>query len=297
MVDFSDRVCIVAGGGHGIGEATAKQLADLGATVVVNDLGSSEHGEGESEEPAEQTAQDIRDDGGEAMAHFGDVADLDYTQSLVEDTFSEYGRIDACANFAGILRDRMTFNMSEDEWDIVIDVHLKGHFSLLRNLSAHWREQSKEIDGPLEPKRSFLAVSSESALGSIGQINYSAAKAGILGLTRTGARDLSRYGVRVNSLMPRAFTRLIASMPENYRPDEEEMPGPDDLAPLNAYLLSEAADDDTGVTFLNGGETIGLVSDPEVYKTASRDGGWTPDLIEERFDELLGQGEDLEWLD
>ena len=290
---LENRVCIVAGGGHGIGRATAIELANHGATVVVNDLGSSEHGEGESEEPAQEVADTIREEGGEAMAHFGDVADLEYTQSLIDDTVSEYGDVHSIANFAGILRDRMSFNMTEEEWDAVIDVHLKGHFAIARNAAAYWREQSKEVDGPLDPQRSFLLVSSVSGLGSIGQLNYSAAKAGVLGMTRTLSRELYRYGVRVNALMPSAFTRLIETMPEQYQPDEEDRIPPEELAPFNAYVLSDAAEDITGCTLRNAGPTVGVYSDPELRSSAYSRDGWTVEELAERFQGTVGADYDL----
>jgi NAD(P)-dependent dehydrogenase (short-subunit alcohol dehydrogenase family) len=282
---LTDKVCIVNGGGHGIGRATAYELADHGATVVINDLGASEHGEGQSEEPAETVARELREEGHEAMAHFGDVSSLDYTERLVNDTVDEYGRIDAVANFAGILRDSLIHKMTADEWDDVIRVHLRGHFSLLHYVSAQWRESAREQDDFLEPQRSFLAVSSQSAMGNVGQMNYSAAKAGVLGLVRAAARELSRYNIRVNALMPRAHTRLVDTMPEQFQPDD--LPDPEDLAPLNAFLLSEDARDVSGRTILAGGDEIGVVSDPEVYRTALREGGWTFEALSKSFKDTL----------
>lgn len=288
---LEDKVCIVTGAGQGLGEAVAIELGKYGATVVVNDLGTSMSGEGASEEPAEQTVQAIRDNGGEAMAHFGDVSDLEYTQSLVDDTLEEYGRVDGAVNFAGVLNDAISYKMSEDEWDRVIRVHLKGHFALLRPLAAHWREKD-ENDG-LEPQRSFIGLSSTSVFGNVGQLNYSAAKAGVLGFTRTAAIELNRLNVRVNALIPTAYTRTIESMPEERQPFSEDEFPPEKVAPLVGYLLSDEAMDITGCTVRAAGDMIGLLSDPEVTHLAYRDGGWTPERIAESFREVT-DGEDLD---
>jgi NAD(P)-dependent dehydrogenase (short-subunit alcohol dehydrogenase family) len=139
MTDLlEDKVCIVTGAGHGIGRATAVELGSLGVNVVVNDLGATVHGEGASGEPVEETVDAVEDAGGTAISHFGDVTDLEYTEELVEDTVAEFGRVDGVANLAGILRDSLAHKMTGDEWDTVISVHLRGHFSLLRNAAIHW---------------------------------------------------------------------------------------------------------------------------------------------------------------
>lgn len=283
---LEDKVCIVTGAGQGLGEAVAVELGDYGATVVVNDLGTSMTGEGESEDPAEETARTIRENGGDAMAHFGDVSDLEYTQSLVDDTLEEYGRIDGAVNFAGVLNDAISYKMTEEEWDRVIRVHLKGHFALLRPLAAHWREKH-EGDG-LEPQRSFIGLSSTSVFGNVGQLNYSAAKAGVLGFTRTAAIELNRLNVRVNALIPTAYTRTIESMPEDRQPFSEDEFSPEKVAPLVGYLLSDEAMDITGCTVRAAGDMIGLLSDPEVTHLAYRDGGWTPERIAKSFREVTG---------
>jgi NAD(P)-dependent dehydrogenase (short-subunit alcohol dehydrogenase family) len=289
---LSDKVCIVAGGGRGIGEAVAVELGREGATVVVNDLGSSVHGEGESEEPAERTVAAVEEAGGEGMAHFGDVASLDYTESLVEDVVEEYGRVDGVVNFAGILRDSISYKMTGEEWDQVIRVHLRGHFSLLRNTANHWRERAR--DGGLESQRSFLGVASRSALGSPGQANYSAAKAGIMGLTRTAARELARFDVRVNAFMPTAYTRMIDEIPEERRPfTREEMP-PEKVGPMVAYLMSDGAEDITGMTIRAAGDGVGLVSDPEIHRLGFQEGGWSPEEIDEKFRSTVAGGIDLD---
>lgn len=279
---LEDKVCIVAGGGRGLGEAAAVELGEQGATVVVNDLGASVGGEGRSEEPARATADRVREAGGSASVHFGDVSDLDYTERLVADTVAEHGRLDGVANFAGILRDAISYKMDGDEWDAVVNVHLRGHFALLRNAGAHWREAYDEGEEGFDHQRSFLGLTSRAALGNPGQANYSAAKAGIMGLTRTAARELHRYDVRVNALMPTAYTRMIAEIPGPDPFSEEELP-PEKVAPMVAYAMTDAAEDVTGVTLRAAGDEIGVVSDPEVVRVGVMEGGWTTEAIAEHF--------------
>jgi NAD(P)-dependent dehydrogenase (short-subunit alcohol dehydrogenase family) len=289
---LENKTCIVAGGGRGLGRATALELARYGANVVVNDIGSSVDGEGASEEPAREVINEIAADGGEAMAHFGDIASLEYTEELVADTVAEYGRLDGIVNFAGVLRDSFLVNMTGEEWDRVVRVHLRGHFSLLRNAAAHWREQAKAAGG-LSSQRSVVNVTSRSALGNLGQANYSASKAGILGLTRTGARELARYDVRVNALMPTAFTRMIENIPEEQRPFEEDELPPEKVAPMVGFLMSDAADDITGCTVRAAGDMVGLVSDPDIHRIGIKEGGWTVEDLAANFRDQLGEGIDL----
>ena len=285
--DLSGRVCIVTGGGRGLGAATATELAARGATVVVNDLGADDEDGGG---PAADVVADIRGQGGEASAHLGDVSDLDYAASLVEDAVADHGRLDSVVNFAGILRDSYLTNMTEAEWDDVIRVHLKGHFALLRAAARHWREEAG--DESLDPQRSFLAVTSRSALGNVGQLNYSTAKAGVLGFTRTASTELHSTGVRVNALMPSAFTRMTESIPEEHRPyTREEMP-PEKVATTVAFLASDAATDVTGVTVYSGGDRVAVYSDPEPVRAGVRPGGWTPDELAESF-ETIAEGVEL----
>lgn len=284
--DLTDRTVVVTGGGRGIGEATAKAFAEHGASVVVNDLGVTNEGEGSDPEPADETVADIRDAGGEAESHFGDVADLEYCEQLISDTVETYGSGDTVINFAGILRDNFLVSMTEDDWDQVVGVHLKGHFALIRAAGQHWRESFKADDG-VDTERSFIAVSSAAARGNPGQINYSAAKAGILGVMRTGARELERYDVRVNALMPVALTRMIEGIPDNQLPDvDEETLSPKHVAPMAVFLGSDEAEGVTGCTFAVGGEGLIYVTDPELRSAAFRDGGWTVDDITEKFSQL-----------
>lgn len=286
------NVCVVAGGGRGLGKATALHLGELGATVVVNDLGTDPEGTDRSEEPATEVAELIRADGASASAHFGDITSLEYTERLVADTVEEYGRIDGVVNFAGILNDSISYKMTGEEWDSVIDVHLRGHFALLRNVAAHWRERAGD-DG-LERQRSFVTMTSRSALGNPGQMNYAAAKAGVMGMTWTAARELARFNVRVNAVMPTAYTRLIEEIPEEHRPfTAEEMP-PERIAPPVAYLLSDHAEDINGCIVRAAGDAVGLVSEPSIDRLAFKDGGWTVDELADRFRETVGEGVDLD---
>ena len=290
---LEDSVCIVCGGGRGVGRATAELMARKGASVVVNDLGVDLSGENADVQPAQETVDNIVDVGGEAMVHYGDVTELEYTERLINDTVEEYGAVHSITNFAGILRDRMIFNMSEEEWDAVIDVHLKGHFSILRNASRHWKEryEAEEFDR----QRSFLGVSSSAAIGWAGQPNYAAAKAGVLGLVRNCAQELTRYNVRVNALWPEAYTRMYKSIPEEYRPDamSDETHGPQLVAPLPAFLASEAATDVTGCTVGLGSGELSFIDDPDRVKRITKEvpadtptGGWTPEEIADAWDAL-----------
>lgn len=285
----------MAGGGRGLGEATAIELGRHGGTVVVNDLGVSLSGEDESAEPAETTAEAVREAGGEATAHLGDVSSFEYTADLVADTIEEYGRLDGVINYAGILRDGISYKMDPADFDAVIEVHLRGHFCLLRNAAAHWRERAgKREDDTLATQRSFVSVVSPAIWGNPGQINYASAKAGILGLTRTAAVELSRLNVRVNALMPLGFTRMVEAIPEDQRGvDPEDIP-PEKVAPVAAYLLSDAATDVTGCTIRAAGDEIGVVSTPEIVRRGYDSDGWSLEDVAERFESEVAQGIDLD---
>ncbi|MFQ3318729.1 MAG: NAD(P)-dependent dehydrogenase (short-subunit alcohol dehydrogenase family) [Natronomonas sp.] len=283
---LEDRVCLICGGGHGIGEETAVAMADHGATVVVNDLGVDVSGEGSDEQPARETVERIEERGGEAMAHFGDVTDLAYTEQLIEDTVEEYGAVHAIANFAGVLRDGMLFKMTEEQWDTVVDVHLKGHFSLIRNAAEHWRARSKELDG-FERERSFICVSSGVSVGNVGQANYTAAKAGILGLMRTAALELDQYDVRVNAMWPTAVTRMTEDLPAMAAVDPDDL-GPGHVTGVPVFLAGEESEGVTGCTVAVAGDNVAIVSDPERERTLSTDDadGWSATELADRWAEL-----------
>jgi NAD(P)-dependent dehydrogenase (short-subunit alcohol dehydrogenase family) len=283
------KVVIVTGAAGGLGRATAVAAADVGATVVMNDLGSDPSGEGADEEPLREAAAAIRDDGGDVRTSFGDVSDPEYVDAMVEETVEAEGKVDGVVNYAGFLRDGMSFKMEKADWDAVIDVHLSSHFNLVRSLGSQWRERFKADD--IDTERSFVSVSSAAARGSASQINYSTAKAGVLGLTRTAARDLHRYDVRVNAIMPAAVTRAITAN----APDEvvESLPvdelGPERVAPLPVGLLSDAAEGVTGWTFAIAGERVYTVTDPDFDRSALMKGGWTAEDLAESFDDLLAE--------
>ena len=250
---------------------------------------------------------EIEAEGGEAIAHYGDVTDLDYTQQLIEDAVAEYGAVHNITNFAGILRDRMVFNMTEEEWDAVIDVHLKGHFALIRNAAAHWRERFKEEE--YEKQRSFTGVTSGAAFGSAGQPNYAAAKAGVLGLIRSTGQSLYQYNVRSNAVMPAAtLTRMTESIPEEHRPDmTEDTHGPHLVTPAAAFYASDDATGVNGTTVrIGAGGVVGYVSNPSVQREFRKElpadtytRGWTPQELAEEWDALT-EGYDTniapEWL-
>ncbi|MFJ3230095.1 3-oxoacyl-ACP reductase [Streptomyces sp. NPDC086787] len=258
---------IVTGAGRGLGRAEALELAGLGAAVVVNDYGRpGRDGSGEaSAGPAEEVAAEIRAAGGRAVAHLGDVADSEQARELVETAIGEFGKLDILVNNAGILRDRMVFSMTEDEWDSVIRVHLKGHFNTTHFAAAHWRERSKRTGEPVYGR--IVNTSSEAFLaGSAGQPNYAAAKGGIVGLTTSTALALGKYGVTANAICPRARTRMtedvFAGLP---RPGEGLDPlAPEHVAPLVGYLASPAAARVNGQLLVVHGGMVAVIERPRV---------------------------------
>ncbi|MFC8196146.1 3-oxoacyl-ACP reductase [Streptomyces sp. NPDC057298] len=266
------RSVVVTGAGRGLGRAEALELARLGAAVVVNDFGQpGRDGSGDaSAAPAEEVAAEIRAAGGRAVAHTGDVADHQQARELVELAISEFGRLDVLVNNAGILRDRMVFSMSEDEWDSVIRVHLKGHFNTTHFASAHWRARSKAADAPVYGR--IVNTSSEAFLaGSAGQPNYAAAKGGIVGLTTSSALALAKYGVTANVICPRARTRMTADVFAGFQePGGEEAEGrldplaPEHVAPLVGYLASPAAAHVNGQLLVVHGGMVAAVERPRV---------------------------------
>ena len=270
------RVAVVTGAGRGLGRAEALELARAGARVVVNDLGVTLDGSDDDGDPAESVAAEIRDAGGEAVAHHGDVADVDAAADLVETAVGIFGSLDILVNNAGILRDRMIFSMSEEEFDAVVRVHLKGHFATLRAATAHWRERSKAAGGPVYAR--VVNTSSEAfLLGSPGQPNYAAAKGGIIGLTLSTAAACGKYGVRANAICPRARTRMTAEVFEG----DGDGDGGDALDPAHvarfvAFLASPAAERISGQVFVVYGRQAGLVGAPPLEATfVAGDGGWT----------------------
>lgn len=240
------RVAIVTGGGRGLGRAYALMLASQGAKVLVNDLGSSASGMGEDQTPAEEVVSTIRAAGGQAEINTSDVADWDGAQSMIQQAVETFGGLDILINNAGILRDRMLVNMTEQDWDSVIRVHLKGTFAPLHHAANYWRLQQK-AGKPVDAR--IINTTSHSALfANIGQTNYAAAKAGIATMTVVAARELSRYGVTANAIAPRAQTRMTEGLRE-YTEEQVERRSPEWIAALVTWLASPESKDISGRVF------------------------------------------------
>ena len=281
---LKDRVAIVTGAGRGIGRGEALLLASEGAKVVVNDFGGSAAGEGGEKSPADEVVEEIKALGSDGLANYGNIADYSTGEELVQQAVDTFGRLDIVINNAGILRDRMVFNMAEDEWDVVLAVHLKGHFNLTRAASVVFRQQRSGV---------FVNTSSESGLGNMGQANYSAAKEGIIGLTRTVARDMGKYGVRCNAIRPRAGTRLVISDQMRAAAEREGSGGmqlkglemfektnpPEAVAPMVVWLCTDEAAHVNGRDFLVGGNHIALYSIPEQIASIKTDATWDLDTV------------------
>jgi NAD(P)-dependent dehydrogenase (short-subunit alcohol dehydrogenase family) len=251
----ADRVAIVTGAGRGIGRAHALEFARQGARVVVNDVGAALDGAGGSDGPAGEVVDAIRAMGGDAIANGEDVSDWDGARRLVEAATARWGRLDTIVNNAGIVRDRMIVSMGEDEWDAVMRVHLKGTFAMTHHAASHWREETKaghEVDA-----RIINTSSGAGLAGSIGQANYSAAKAGIATFTIVAAAELARYGITVNAIAPSARTRMTETTFAEMmaKPDEGfDAMAPDNIAPLVVWLGSAESAGVTGRVFeLAGG--------------------------------------------
>ncbi|MDG2113330.1 MAG: SDR family NAD(P)-dependent oxidoreductase [Actinomycetota bacterium] len=256
------KVGIITGAGRGLGRSHALLMAAEGASVVVNDLGGTWDGEGADERAASETAADIKAAGGNAVANFDDVADWEGAQHMINQAIETWGRLDFLVCNAGFVRDRTVFNMTEAEWDDVIRVHLKGHFVPTRFATAYWREQYKATEEPTGGRIVFTA--SEAGLfGNAGQPKYSAAKAGIAAMGITVAREVARYGVTVNTINPRARTRMTVNTfgADQMTADEGEFDAndPDNVSPWVAYLCTDDAADITGETFVCGGDQVQLM--------------------------------------
>ena len=283
-----DRVVIVTGAGGGLGRAHALAFAAEGARVVVNDIGTSREGEGSSEAPAQLVVDEILAAGGEAVANVDDVTDWTGAGSLIQTALDAFGRLDVLVNNAGFLRDRMLVGMSVEEWDAVIRVHLRGHFCPLRHASGYWREQSK--NGEPVDARIINTSSGAGLMGSVGQGNYSAAKAGILGLTVGAAAELGRYGVTVNAIAPAARTRMTeVAMPDQMRaPDDGfDAMAPENVSPLVVWLGSSESRDVTGRVFEVEGGVVSVADGWQHGPRVDKGDRWTPAELGEVVGSLL----------
>jgi NAD(P)-dependent dehydrogenase (short-subunit alcohol dehydrogenase family) len=286
MPSLEGRVAIVSGAGRGIGRGHARLLAAEGARVVVNDLGGAVEGSGADPTPAQQVVKEILDAGGEAVVNGDDVSTWDGAQSLVRQAIDTFGDLHVLVNNAGILRDKMCFNMDEDDWDAVVRVHLKGHFAPSRFAAAYWRERAKS--GHTTHGR-IINTSSESGLfGNAGQTNYDAAKAGIASMTLAMARELDRYGVTVNAIAPRARTRMTETIFQMDGGDGGfDYYDPENVAPTVAWLASDDAADVTGRVFIVGGGDVFLVQNFTPTNRLAKQGRWTVEELIARKDELM----------
>jgi NAD(P)-dependent dehydrogenase (short-subunit alcohol dehydrogenase family) len=292
MGRLDGRVAIVTGAGRGIGRSVSLLMAREGASVVVNDLGAALDGSGSDSGPAQQVVGEIGAAGGQAVASGADICDHAAADALVRTAIEAFGRLDVLVNVAGILRDRMIFNMTEQEWDDVIRVHLKGTFNTTKFASAHWRSLRDE-----SAQNRIINFTSVSGLhGAPGQPNYAAAKMGIVGLTYSCAHALAKYGVTVNAISPGAATRMTESVPTTRRRSRitsvQEF-SPDNVAPVVAYLASEQSGWITGRIVHSSGYEVALYNNPEPVIRVIGTEPWDPDdlagQIERSFGPALGR--------
>jgi NAD(P)-dependent dehydrogenase (short-subunit alcohol dehydrogenase family) len=284
------RIVIVTGAGGGLGRAHALAFAAEGARVVVNDIGTSREGEGSSSAPAQQVVDEIRAAGGEAVANTDDVADWQGAEALIRTAIAEFGGLDVLVNNAGFLRDRMLVGMSVEEWDAVIRVHLRGHFCPLRHAGGYWREQSK--NGAAVDARLISTSSGAGLMGSVGQGNYSAAKAGIIGMTLVAAAEMARYGVTANAIAPAARTRMTeVAMPEMMKAPASgfDAMAPENVSPLVVWLGSTASRDVTGRVFEVEGGRIGVADGWQHGPTVDKGERWAPAEVGDVVADLLAK--------
>jgi NAD(P)-dependent dehydrogenase (short-subunit alcohol dehydrogenase family) len=271
------RVAVITGAGRGIGRAHAIEFAHQGASVVVNDLGAEVDGSGRSDGPAGQVVDEILAMGSKAVANGDDVADVDGAKRLIEVAIDTFGGLDVLVNNAGILRDRMFVNMTPDEWDAVIRVHLRGTYAPMRAAVEYWRNRSKS--GETNDARIINTTSPSGIYGNVGQANYGAAKAGIAAMTVITSMELGRYGVTVNAIAPAALTRMtenLGGFERTLEPDQFDANDPDNIAPLVVWLGSSESKDITGRVFNVHGGHISVAEGWVAGPGADKDDRWDP---------------------
>lgn len=272
---LAGKVIAITGSGRGIGRCIALDAAREGARIVVNDYGVSMDGQEPTSDVADSVVSEIEALGGEAVANASSVAEMAGGASIVQSAVDRFGRIDGVVCAAGILRERMIFNMTEEEWDPVIATHLKGTFTVFRAASAIMRKQKSGT---------LIGVTSGAFTASVGQANYSAAKGGIVSLTRSAAAGLYKYGVTANCIAPAAMSRMSGQVPFGF-----EMGEPEDVAPLVSFLLGEKARHITGQTYSINGGRIAVWNQPAEIRDMVKDGRWTVDEIVKQLDDAIGQ--------
>ncbi|WP_318247668.1 MULTISPECIES: SDR family NAD(P)-dependent oxidoreductase [Solibacillus] len=276
LANLKDKVAIVTGSGRGIGRDIALLLAKEGAKVVINDLGGGSDGQGNDTKIADEVVEEIQALGGEAVANYDSVADYESASNIIDTALSKFGRLDIVVNNAGILRDRMLFKMSEEEWDAVIAVHLKGSFNMTRAAAPFFKEQKSG--------RFIHFTSTSGLIGNVGQANYSAAKLGIVGLSKSTALDMARYNVTSNAIAPFAWSRLIGTIPaetddEKVRVERLKQLSPAHIAPLVGFLSSDEAADVSGQIFGVRGKEIMVFSQPRPVRSVYNADGWSVDSL------------------
>src|SRR5213594_3381612 len=276
---LDQKVAVVTGAGSGIGRAVALGLAAEGASVVVGDYGVSVDGRDPSSAPAEAVVREIEKTGGRALASAENVATMAGGKAMVDAALKSFGDLHIVVCCAGILRERMIFNMTEEEWDAVVAVHLKGHFTVMRPATRHMREKRRG--------RIVTFTSTAGLEGSPGQPNYSAAKEGVVGLTRSTALAMARYGVTVNCISPSAETRMTERLPDDRRAQAAAPPAA--IAPVVAFLASDRAAHVTGQVLHVRGNQVSLWSHPAPIRAITSREGWTPEALADVYDTALGQ--------
>ena len=290
MPKLDGKVAVVTGAGRGIGREHALALARAGAKIVVNDLGASLAGEGADEGPADDVVREIEALGGVAIADGENVADFAGAKRLIDGAVAAFGRLDILVNNAVLLRDRMLVNMEEHEWDAVIEVHLKGHFAPTRHAAAHWRERSKA--GDQVAGRVINTSSPSGVFGNVGQLNYGAAKAGIVGFTLIAAQELQRYGVTVNAIAPNARTRMTEAAFGEIRPPDDgfDAADPANNSPIVVALCADEAQNITGQVFFVYGGVVNMLSGWQAGELFASDERWDPDALLQELGERLPDG-------